>query len=562
MPDMPETPATPDLPDTPEPAVEKTSSSRRVVVGGAALATFAIIAGGGAFAFSQLSGGGAQPHDVLPSTVQAYARLDLDPSASQKIALFKLLRKLPDAAKELGDPETSDLRKLVIEEFVADTCTNVDYEQDVEPWLGQRIGIGADLEAQTLLVAAQVTDEKSARAGIDTLAECGGEDIGLAFLDGYAIISDSQKTVDDSLDATAKKSLGATTAFTAAMGELGEQGILSAWVDGDSIAKALPELGVPAEEIEQLGEIGTMAYALRVDGNAIELAGIGGMPESFTELDATPISELPADTVVAVSLSGLGSQVADQYDTFLDQMFRLEPPTVSPIESDPLSGVDPEILEQMDPETRARYDEYLDSSSPSSNPFASDPFAAGPEDLINSFESEFGLTIPDDLETLLGDTFTMAVGRANLENIPALSGPEDITSLDVAIHTQGDPTQTQEVMQTLADLAAEYIGVLLVAQQTDDGAVLATNDEAAQAVLDGGELGEQDTFRAVMPHGDDTVQGIYIDIAAIIDAIESAGPPDDVRDDLQQVEALAGIGMSVANVDDTGVFSLRVAFSD
>ena len=52
-----------------------------------------LVGGGGVFAVNLLSGGGAQPHDVLPGDAMEYVRLDLDPAANQKLALFSIARK-------------------------------------------------------------------------------------------------------------------------------------------------------------------------------------------------------------------------------------------------------------------------------------------------------------------------------------------------------------------------------------------------------------------------------------------------------------------------------------
>ena len=80
---------------------------RRNLLWGGLLGGVLVVGGGTAFAVTTLVGGGAQPDQVLPGNAIAYVRMDIDPSAGQKIAAVRLLRKLPqvnDAVSGGGDP--------------------------------------------------------------------------------------------------------------------------------------------------------------------------------------------------------------------------------------------------------------------------------------------------------------------------------------------------------------------------------------------------------------------------------------------------------------------------
>ena len=68
----------------------------------AALAVLLVAGAGGAFAYSRLAGGGDQPATVLPSTAVAYARIDLDPSAGQKVNAIRFLMKFPSVKEQMG----------------------------------------------------------------------------------------------------------------------------------------------------------------------------------------------------------------------------------------------------------------------------------------------------------------------------------------------------------------------------------------------------------------------------------------------------------------------------
>jgi hypothetical protein len=111
----------------------------------AALAVLMVAGAGGAFAYSRLAGGGSQPSDVLPASAVAYGRIDLDPGAGQKVNAIRFMMKFPSVREQLkltGDKD--DLRQKLFEAIKADSGGNlddVDYEKDVKPWLGDRIGV-------------------------------------------------------------------------------------------------------------------------------------------------------------------------------------------------------------------------------------------------------------------------------------------------------------------------------------------------------------------------------------------------------------------------------------
>ena len=546
----PTSPLPPPPPGGPVVAEVNGGGKKKVIAGGAGVAVLAAVVGGGAYAYNQLSGGGSQPSDVMPSSMQVYARLDLDPGASQKIELFKLLNKVPEVGEALGieDADKSDVRKLIFDEIASNACPDLDYEKDVEPWLGDRVGIGANIDDEQFIIAVQVKDEKKSEDGLDALFKCGDEDYGIAFYEGYALLSDTQKSVDDALDAAKKESLSDNAEFSKSMDALGEKGVASAWVDAGSLVdslKDLPEFAeLSAEQRKQIEDAGSAAMALRVDGNAVELAGL---TNEIKDLDGptSPVGDLPKGTVAAVSLSGLGDAITEQWDLFLSS---LESEFASGLSSDP--AFDDDFLAGLSDEERALYED-LNSGGPGLDPTS----------FLDQFEAETGLKLPDDLASLLGKTFTLSIGGANLENLPTFAGPEDIEKLEIAIRTTDGKGSALDVMTKLADFATQN-GIPLVAEKTDDGAVLATSSAAAKKASGGGDLGKSDAFKSVMPFGDDTTQAFFIDVNAILDALLKADPPEDLRKDFKDAKVIDAVGISAGNSDGHARFSLRVNFND
>lgn len=511
-PTAPTGPAIPPPPAPPTPPAQSAAPAdgprhgKKYIIGGL---TAAIVLGGGFGAYAvydKLDGGGAQPHDVLPASADTYLRLDLDPSASQKVDLFKLIRKFPGVAKEIGiTSDEQDTRELILGSLLTDNCDDVDYDKDVEPWLGDRLGASGEIEGKKGIIAVQVTDEKASRDGIKKLFGCGDESYGIAYLDGYAILSDTQDHVDEAVAATKKESLGERKDFAADFDQLGNQGVASGWADLEAIAKIPDVQEALGADVKELTKAGSVAMALRADGSAIEFAVLGGLEETGSA-KTTDLAALPSDTVAALSIAGVGDQVTEGFNA-------------AALELESTLGLSLVDIEQMS-----------------------------------------GFQLPEDLATLLGDSLTLAVGAENLETIPSLSGPDAFSALDIALALSSDQTAALDLVQRLADLASG-IGIPLVASPTDDGAVLATNQDAADAIANPkGKLGDEDAFKNVIPDGVDGNGGLYVNIQAIVDALLKADPPADVRDTLEQVKQITAVGVSASQNGDRSLTRLRIAF--
>ncbi len=482
---------TEELPAVSEPVKR---SRKRFLIIGAALGLVVGLVGVGAFAWQKLSGGGAQPHDVLPSTVVAYARIDADPSASQKIAILRLIRKFPELAKELGIEDVDqDIRKPLLKDLVGE-C-DLDYDKDVEPWIGHRIGIAYDSDLETPIVAVQVSDEGKARKPLLELADCDDPDSnsGIAFLDGYAILTPKKDGAAKVVDAAGKKSLADNTTFSKDVDELGEQGVFSAWADLEGISKSdalKEELGAEVEDA--FAGASTAAITLRAGSSSLELASIAHLDKKPDVVQATNLADLPGDTALAFAISGFGDQAKEQFDSGFMSGFAAE-------------GLDAEAE-------------------------------------LKTLEDEFGLKLPEDLETLLGDGLMLAVGGRNLETLPMLSGPEDISQLDIGLKLTTDPTKGADLAKRLVDLAAEA-GITLVATPTDDGVVIATNAEAAEAFSGDGKLGDVENFKEAVAHPG-AFPAFFVNIDTILEALLASNPPPDVEDVLTELEPLSAFAVS------------------
>jgi hypothetical protein len=585
------TPPTPESagpdPTVEAPAATATTSSggagRKVALGTAgALAVAAV--GGGAYAYTQLSGGGAQPADVLPADTLAYVRLDLDPSASQKIDLFRLAKRVPELTQELGiEDEDDDVRRLIAEQLLGE-CDDVDYDRDVEPWLGERIGLGVgsfDDEDEAIRIAVQVTDEGAAKDGIAKLFGCGDEEYGLAFLDGYAIVTPTQKTADAAVDAAQEKSLADVEAFTDTNDALDEQGVLSGWADVEAGLEAAKEAGLEEDlgaeetgELEQLtDEVSSVAFALSASSTSLRFDAVARQGDDPTEIpEIRGLGSLPEDTVVGLTLPGGGALVEENWDELkssLQDLLDIGPalgfvpglsgvagPAVDepPVEFDADAyAADPEGYEE---EYLAQLEESYAAPAPGSGE------GADVDETIAQVEQTLDVSLPEDLVTLLGDAISVYVGREGLDTLTSDAGPSSPADVSTGLVLEGDEEKAADLAERLVAKVKELVGVDIATAEGDDAVSLATSPKVADALVEDGGLGGTDLFTSVVEDGD--TGGLFVDVGTLLAAIEEAAP--DVAEDevfARLRDNLDAVGISGTRPGDGFVgYSLAVAFTE
>ena len=129
-----------------------------------------VAAGGGLFAYHRLASTGAMPDTFAPKSSIAFAELDLDPSASEKVAAYEFARKFPALPKAAS---ADTLKDTLLTEIFADSGSGgtgaIDYTTQVKPWLGNRVAIDEFVDSagrpQTIGIV-QTKDAAKARAAL------------------------------------------------------------------------------------------------------------------------------------------------------------------------------------------------------------------------------------------------------------------------------------------------------------------------------------------------------------------------------------------------------------
>jgi len=308
-------PARPGAPSPGDPSWEGAQApaghrSRRRLVVAAVVGGVVVLGGAGYATASYLSGGGTQPEEVLPGDVLGFVKVDLDPSAGQKVALRSLLEKFPDVDSE-GD---GDIRDQLLQPLLELSGGELDYAADVEPWLGDRMAVAAvpadDAAAGVApVVALAVTDEGEMTEALTRAQE--GADFGFAVRDDFVLITDTQERADDI--AAAEETLADDADFAGDREALGGDQVALAWADLSS-AQSIVESqaagqGVPEDVFGDAQLAGRVILGVHAQDDALEMVGMDfGVSDVGTPSgEPTRLArDLPEDTLAALSASGLG----------------------------------------------------------------------------------------------------------------------------------------------------------------------------------------------------------------------------------------------------------------
>ncbi|WP_053203486.1 DUF3352 domain-containing protein [Jiangella muralis] len=513
----------PDAADA-EPAI--VPRKRRGLLAGGIAAAVLLVVPGAVFAWQALDGGGTQPHDVLPSDAIGYVRLDLDPSAGQKIEAFRFLRNFPLFTEATGiTDEDADLRERFVDELAASTGCDIDFARDVEPWAGERIGAAmtppaGDADAPGYVVALQASDEDAATAAIDRILGCGGdgaetEGLGRAYVDGYLLVTDTQENADAYAGAAADSSLADNAEFTEAMDLLGEQGIASAWISGGAMFdlfdasagsfgagagdEGMPSLDDLRDVVDQTYR--SVALSLRFDDRYAELAGVVS-GSSYRALAGGGVdASVPDDTTLFIGQHDAGQYLRDTWDTSLEAI--------------------PDGAEMM-----------------------------------AELEAQTGIVLPDDLATLLGDDLVVAADASNLD----LDDADGLFGVEIGARVVTDPDAFADLWDRVEGLAADAGAPLdeLPLRTTDDGYVLATSDDYADVLLDGGGLGDTDAYRTAVAGADDADSVLFLNADAVTEQLLAAGGDSLGDAERESIEALQALGLALHLEDGHLELSLRV----
>lgn len=506
---------------------------RGPIVAGA-VAALAIMAAGSAYALGAFDvGGGTQPAQVIPGDAVAFTRIDMDPSAAQKVGAFRLMDSVPElkAALEDGDP------KQALFEWAAQAhydFGSIDYARDIEPWLGDRAGAAmlpaAEGGEPIPVLAVAVTDEEKAEAGFAKIeaatreahadvknAESSAKEHGdhpasfdepavRIYTDGYALL------VPESQEAAVRERLAAgrladDAEFSSDMQALGEQGVASFWYDQQGMAEhgahGMAEDMSPG--MDKLAEqAGRTAGSVRFAEGHIDIATVTRDAQQPQVNTVSGVGDLPGDTSILSSFAGGGKLVNDMW---------------------------PALVSAME--------------------------AGGEEGSIAEVEEQLGVDLPEDLATLLGEQVDVTVAQQDFRAI-AEGELRELPKVAARLHT--DPEAAQAILDKVSARLAEDsdMPIGIPTERSGDTLVLSPHAEwMDEMVSPSSRLADSPTFQAVVPEPDKQANVFYVNL----DAFESqylAEVPEDKRSAVQALQAVGATQTPVVDGQSTGLVRITV----
>jgi hypothetical protein len=508
-----------------EPGGSRQSTARKGSVVAVSVAlVVALVLGGSAFAVYKLFfSGGAQPAEALPASTLALVSVDLNPSAGQKVEALKTMRKFPKLKDELGLDADDDLRRLFFEEVIKEgDCADLDYDADVEPWVGKRAAFGAvDLggDQPSPVAVLQVTDKDAAGKGFAKLVECGdgmGDDFGFTVTDDYLVASDSVDNARKIVAQAEEEPLSEDADYQKWTEAAGDAGVLSFYV-GQDAADALMDAFDQGDEQSKMARAALekfqgLAGTVRFADGGMEMAVVGGGVEQYSAGPAVgkQLGSMPADTA---ALLGFGVP-----DDFVEQVLA-------------------QLRDQLGAETSREIDEQ-----------------------IEAFEAETGLEFPEDVQALLGDSVAVALGGDAPASLNDINAPADVP---VGLVISGDAERIEEVIDKIERASGASLDAFDVVRKSEgDRVAIASSEGYADALLGGGDLSDDERFQRAVPQADRSTGVVYLDfdsdwVTSIVDTF-GADTGEDTAELRKNLEPLEAFGFSNWQDGDVSHFLLKV----
>ncbi|PSK87396.1 uncharacterized protein DUF3352 [Murinocardiopsis flavida] len=275
--------------------------------------------------------GGPSPDTVLPSSSFAYFELDFKPDGGQIANYAQFVQKLPDVLRDELDEDGEDPLKP----FVEDEFDYLDYDTEVQPWLGKRVGAAAweseesDEGEPAVALAVAVTDEDAARPALDKM-QSEEDDFAYELRDGFALLAESDGMLRDLAAKTGSEgTLDGNQKYVDDIAAIGGGNLATAWADikaasdagaeldtgsttgGDPYSSDPFESGSPGEDPELSGR---MAMGLRIEADYLEaradlfdfsVDGISTKDLDAPEAGIDALGNLPDDTIIAIGGGGV-----------------------------------------------------------------------------------------------------------------------------------------------------------------------------------------------------------------------------------------------------------------
>jgi hypothetical protein len=462
-----------------------------------------VLAGGVATAAYRAIQSPADVTTMLPASTFAMMSIDLGLPGGQDEQLDAFLDHFPGSiTRQDGSGSTVD--RLLRDVFDDSADPHVDYDDEIGPWLGDHVAYAGWLDdgEPRAVGLIETTDEASARSHLHELTA--DHPIGLVVQDGFAVIADTEDLARAAVQAAAAHSLADDPDFTSDMDLLPDGEAAVGWLDGQGLKEVLSDVIDSPEQSGALGLFGLSgvdesawtgraAAGVHVtdDTAQLDVYQVGGKEGAIAA--SSRLTALPDKTVGAVEIAAPGP-IVDGIVTAV----KLVAPAMGGVTQDCATATAPSrigalvgpgtphrhrLLRQLREARRQAQQQDGGSSPYSSECHMTVP--AQPTDPLDAFAEATGLTLPEDLKTLLGDASVISFGGVQIGALP-----------DVAVRSHPDDlAAARAAADRLRSHVLEETGIDLAVEDVDGDLVIASSAAYAEAITAGGDLGDQPAAR-------------------------------------------------------------------
>ena len=255
------------------------------------------------------AGGGAE---IVPATAPVFVSIDSNLSSDQWRQVDELLRKFP-----IRSEAVASLRSTVEEE------AGLDYEQDIEPALGEEIDlVWLDLldDGSNVVAVTKPKDAAAFRRLVEKGNEHGPDTLVFEETDDWFVLSDTQQKIDRFQEQSASgEKLADDTLYQDALAELPDEALVHVFARGHSIVEALQTFPRTPLQLKADQKPEFLSAALSAEGSGFRLVGAGRTetePKAPIEpFESKFLSDVPADAVAFLTFRG-----GEQFEQQLEEM--------------------------------------------------------------------------------------------------------------------------------------------------------------------------------------------------------------------------------------------------
>jgi hypothetical protein len=272
------------------------------------LALLAFVVGCG----KQTGASGPAGASIAPASAAFFVSIRTDSGSDQWQQAEDLIAKFPDGRRAID----SLLNEL--------SGKGVDFEQDLQPALGPETDIVAlDLSGEGEFVGLTQPDDVQKLK--DVLAKL-DETMVTREIEGWTVFAESETALDDFESAREDGALEASSDYQDALGQVNEEALALAYVNGSAIQEEIPpDQGVPPEALESVfgGKVPSMAFSLAAEGDGAKVEGAALLadenaalaPDNFT---AQLPEEVPGGALVYLGFNDLEKALSAYRDALAE----------------------------------------------------------------------------------------------------------------------------------------------------------------------------------------------------------------------------------------------------